>query len=149
MNITVLCVGKLKEKYWREAEAEYAKRLGGYCTLHTEEIKESGTDDKNEEGLNLLKHIKKEDYVITLEVKGGQIDSEGLAVKIKDLAVSGKSRMTFVIGGSEGLSEEASARADFRLSFSKMTFPHQMMRIILLEQIYRSFKIIRNEKYHK
>ena len=149
MNITILCVGKLKETYWTDAVFEYSKRLSKYCVLHIDEIKESSKDDRDEEGADILKRIKKEDYVIALEVSGKQIDSEGLASKIENLQVSGKSRVTFIIGGSEGLSPEVSNRADYSLSFSKMTFPHQMMRVILLEQIYRSFKIMKNEKYHK
>ena len=149
MNITIICVGKLKEKYWTEAANEYIKRLGKYCTLQIDEIKESNNDDKDEEGVNILKKIKKEDYVIALEIKGRQADSEELADKIKNLSISGKSKIAFIIGGSEGLSGEIIKRADCSLSFSKMTFPHQMMRVILLEQIYRGFKIIKNEKYHK
>ena len=149
MNITILCVGKLKEQYWVEAVADYAKRLGNYCTLQIDEIKESDRDDKDEEGSNLLKRIKKDDYVITLEVKGKQLTSEELASTIEGLLVSGKSKIVFVIGGSEGLSKEVTDRADYKLSFSKMTFPHRLMRLILLEQVYRSFKIIKNEKYHK
>jgi 23S rRNA (pseudouridine1915-N3)-methyltransferase len=149
MTITILCVGKLKEKYWIDAVADYTKRLGNYCTLQIDEIKESDVDDKDEEGANLLKRIKKEDYVITLEVKGKQLSSEELADAIEELMIFGKSKIVFVIGGSEGLSEEVSERADYKLSFSKMTFPHRLMRLILLEQVYRSFKIIKNEKYHK
>jgi len=149
MNITILCVGKLKEQYWVDAIADYEKRLRNYCTLQTDEIKESESDDAKEEGANLIKRIKKEDYVITLEICGNQIDSEGLSDTIKNLSISGKSKVVFVIGGSEGLSKEVSDRADYKLSFSKMTFPHRLMRLILMEQIYRSFKIIKNEKYHK
>jgi 23S rRNA (pseudouridine1915-N3)-methyltransferase len=146
MNITILCVGKLKEKYWTDAAAEYVKRLSKYCILQIDELRGS---DKDEEGLNILKRIKKEDYVIALQIEGAEIDSESLAHKMEDLSVAGKSKIIFIIGGSEGLSNEVTARADYNLSFSKMTFPHQMMRVILLEQIYRSFKIIKNEKYHK
>ena len=146
MNITILCVGKLSEKYWTDAAAEYIKRLGKYCILQIDELKESNPAG---EGEALLKRIKKEDYVIALEIEGLEIDSEGLADKIKNLSVSGKGKVTFIIGGSDGLSKEVINRADYRLSFSKMTFPHQMIRVILLEQIYRSFKIIKNEKYHK
>jgi len=149
MQITVLCVGKLKEQYWIEAVADYVKRLSNYCTLSIDEIKESDSDDKDEEGANLLKRIKKDDYVVALEVKGKQLSSEQLASTIENLAISGKSKVVFVIGGSEGLSKGVSDRADFKLSFSKMTFPHRLMRLILLEQVYRSFKIIKNEKYHK
>ncbi|MCL1808331.1 MAG: 23S rRNA (pseudouridine(1915)-N(3))-methyltransferase RlmH [Clostridiales bacterium] len=147
MNITIVCIGKLKERHWTEAAAEYVKRLGKYCTLQIDELKEEAT--KSGEGQSILRRVKKEDYVIALEISGTELDSAGLARKIEDLSVSGKSKVVFLIGGSDGLSEEALSRADFRLSFSKMTFPHQMMRVILLEQVYRSYKIIKNEKYHK
>ncbi len=159
MNITIVCIGKLKERYWTEAIQEYSKRLSKYCTLTINELKEEKAPDnpsaaeeiavKEAEGKNILKQIKKDAFVIVLEIKGKELTSEALAEKIKGLGIDGKSDVVFVIGGSIGLSEEVLARADFRLSFSKMTFPHQMMRVILLEQIYRSFKIIRNETYHK
>ena len=146
MNITVICIGKLKEKYWVDAVGEYSKRLTKYCNLRIEELKE---DSLFEEGQNILKRIQKETFVITLEIKGDMLDSEGLAEKIEALGIEGKSDVTFIIGGSVGISDEVSSRADFKLSFSRMTFPHQMMRIFLLEQIYRSFKIIKRETYHK
>lgn len=159
MNITIVCIGKLKERYWTEAIQEYSKRLSKYCTLTINELKEEKAPDnpsaaeelavKEAEGKNILKQIKKDAFVIVLEIKGKELTSEALAEKIEGLGIDGKSDVVFVIGGSIGLSEEVLARADFRLSFSKMTFPHQMMRVILLEQIYRSFKIIRNETYHK
>lgn len=159
MNVTILAVGKLKEKYWRDAVAEYSKRLKSYCSLQITEIKESplranpsAADEeavKIAEGADILSRIRSSDYVITLEIKGKGLSSEALAQKIEALAIDGKSSIIFVIGGSLGLSEEVSRRADFKLSFSAMTFPHQMMRVILLEQIYRSFKINRHEAYHK
>ena len=159
MNIQIICIGKLKEKYWTEAVKEYSKRLSRFCTLEITELKESllpanaSTADeekvKHEEGREILKAIKDGTYVITLEIKGKGLSSEELALKIDDLGISGRSNVAFVIGGSLGLSPEVSRRADFKLSFSKMTFPHQMMRVILLEQIYRSFKINRHEAYHK
>lgn len=159
MNITILCIGKLKERYWTEAVQEYSKRLGKYCTLTINELKEEKAPDnasaaeetavKEAEGKSILKQIKKDAYVIALEIRGKELTSEALSEKIEALGVAGKSDFVFLIGGSLGLSDEVLARADFRLSFSKMTFPHQMMRVILLEQIYRSFKIIRNETYHK
>ena len=159
MNIRIIAVGKLKEKYWRDAVEEYAKRLGAYCSLEMVEIKESPlranpseADEeavKTAEGEDILRHISKGDYVITLEIKGRGLTSEQLADKMAGLALDGKSSIAFVIGGSLGLSPAVSRRADFKLSFSAMTFPHQMMRVILLEQIYRSFKINRNETYHK
>ncbi|MBK5245671.1 MAG: 23S rRNA (pseudouridine(1915)-N(3))-methyltransferase RlmH [Peptostreptococcaceae bacterium] len=146
MNIRVICIGKLKEKYWVDAVGEYSKRLTKYCNLTIEELKE---DSLFEEGENILKRIKKETFVITLEISGNTLGSEALAEKIETLGMEGKSDITFIIGGSTGLSEEVGRRSDFKLSFSKMTFPHQMMRVILLEQVYRSFKIIKGETYHK
>ena len=159
MNITILCIGKLKERYWTEAIAEYSKRLNKYCSLTINELREEKAPDnpsaaeesavKEAEGKSILKQINKDSYVIALAIKGKDLDSEALSEKIRTLGIAGKSDLTFVIGGSLGLSEEVLSRADFHLSFSKLTFPHQMMRVILLEQIYRSFKIIRNETYHK
>lgn len=159
MNITILCIGKLKERYWTDAIQEYSKRLSKHCTLAINELKEEKAPDnpsnaeeiavKDAEGKNLLKQIKKDAYVIALEVKGKELTSEALSEKIETLGIDGKSDIVFIIGGSIGLSDEVLTRADFRLSFSKMTFPHQMMRVILLEQIYRAFKIMRNEIYHK
>lgn len=159
MNISVICVGKLKERYWSDAVAEYSKRLKSYCSLNIVELKESRLPDKagsaeelavkEAEGSEILKKIKDNMYVITLEVKGKMLSSEKLAAKIENLGIDGVSNIAFVIGGSLGLSEAVSRRADFKLSFSEMTFPHQMMRVVLLEQIYRSFKIIKNETYHK
>ena len=159
MNITVLAVGKLKEKYWKDAIEEYSKRLSRYCTFRITEVKESllranpsEADEeavKTAEGRELLNKIKSSDYVITLEIKGKALSSTELAERIEELGITGKSSVVFIIGGSLGLSEEVSRRADFKLSFSAMTFSHQMMRVILLEQIYRSFKIIKNEAYHK
>ncbi|MDO4745467.1 MAG: 23S rRNA (pseudouridine(1915)-N(3))-methyltransferase RlmH [Bacillota bacterium] len=159
MNITVIAIGKLKEKYWTDAVKEYSKRLGGYCNLNIIELKESplranpsAADEeavKVAEGNDILSRIKPTDFVITLEIKGKGLSSEQLADKIEDLAINGRSSIVFVIGGSLGLSQDVSKRADFKLSFSAMTFPHQMMRVILLEQVYRAFKIIRNEAYHK
>ena len=159
MNITVICVGKLKEKYWTAAIDEYSKRLKGYCSLDIIELKEARLPDKagpaeelavkEAEGEEILKKIKDNQYVITLEVKGKMLSSEKLAEKMDTLAIDGQSNVVFVIGGSLGLSAAVSRRANFKLSFSEMTFPHQMMRVILLEQVYRAFKINRNEAYHK
>lgn len=159
MNISVICIGKLKEKYWTQAVEEYSKRLKSYCSLDIIELKEARLPDKagpseeqavkDAEGEEILKKLKDSMYVITLEVKGKQLSSEKLAEKIEQLGIAGHSHIAFIIGGSLGLSEAVSRRADFKLSFSEMTFPHQMMRVILLEQVYRSFKIIRNETYHK
>lgn len=149
MNIRILCVGTLKEKYWKDAVAEYVKRLGAYCSLSIEEVRESPAEDVAEEGERILKKIKPDEVVIALEIDGDSKSSTELSSDLDALALSGKSNLVFVIGGSAGLSKGVSSRADRSLSFSKMTFPHQMMRVILLEQIYRSFKISRNEKYHK
>jgi len=159
VNIQIICIGKLKEKYWTDAIAEYSKRLSRYCTLEIIELKEarlpdkaSPADEENvklEEGRSILKAIKDGTYVITLEILGKQLTSPELADKIQTLSIEGKSNVAFIIGGSLGLSAEVSRRADYKLSFSKMTFPHQMMRVILLEQVYRGFKIIKNEAYHK
>lgn len=159
MNITIICIGKLKERYWTEAVQEYSKRLSKYCSFTIYELREEKAPDnasaaeetavKEAEGKSILKQIKKDAYVIALEIQGKELNSEALAEKIEALGLAGKSDLVFLIGGSLGMSDEVLSRADLRLSFSKMTFPHQMMRVILLEQIYRSFKIIRNETYHK
>lgn len=159
MNINIICIGKLKEKYWQEAVREYSKRLGSYCSLCITELKESplranpsAADEqavKEAEGREILKKIRDGDYVISLEIRGKSFTSEHLADHIEKLAIDGRSTVDFIIGGSLGLSAQVSQRADLKLSFSAMTFPHQMMRVILLEQIYRSFKIIRHETYHK
>jgi len=139
MNIYVICVGKLKEKYWNEALSEYRKRLSKYCNLLIEELKEERLPDNAS--------LAQEEAV--KEEEGKALSSEGLAQFVKDLGIKGRSDVAFIIGGSLGLSQGVLDRSDLRLSFSKMTFPHQMMRVILLEQLYRSFKINRNEVYHK
>ncbi len=159
MNINIICVGKLKEKYLRDAAAEYQKRLGRYCRIQIRELKEARLAEnasaaeeeevKSEEGKNILKTLSSSSFVIALDIGGKEISSEQLAEKIGSLAGMGESTVDFLIGGSLGLSDEVKKRADFRLSFSPMTFPHQLMRVILLEQIYRSFKILRKEPYHK
>lgn len=159
MKITVLTVGKIKEKYLRDAIAEYSKRLGKYCKLEIIETADEKTPEnagealeeaiREKEGERLLKYVKDDAYVITLEINGRQLSSEKLAEKIEKLGVQGTSHIIFIIGGSIGLGKAVLARADYALSFSKMTFPHQLMRIILLEQIYRSYRIINGEPYHK
>ena len=158
MNIQLLCVGKLNERYWKEAVAEYQKRLSSYCTLSIEEVKEARLTDssseaqeivKDTEGKQIIKKLKKGGYVIALDIQGKHLSSEEFAKRIEDLGLDGKSNISFIIGGSLGLSKEVLDHADLRLSFSKMTFPHQMMRGIFLEQLYRSFKIMKNEVYHK
>lgn len=159
MKIQIICIGKLKEKYWTDAVLEYSKRLSRFCDLEITELKEAKLPDKaseaqeqaviEEEGKNILKHVKDGSYVISLEILGKNLTSVELAEKMEELPLMGKSHVTFIIGGSLGLSRDVSKRADFKLSFSKMTFPHQMMRVILLEQVYRAFKINKNEAYHK
>ncbi len=159
MRITLVTVGKLKEKYLRDAVAEYAKRLGKYCKLEIIEVADEKTAERAseaqeaevraKEGERILKHVKEDAYVITLEILGKQATSEEFADKIKELGVQGKSHIVFIIGGSIGLGEEVLKRSDHALSFSRMTFPHQLMRVILLEQIYRGFRIINGAPYHK
>jgi len=149
MNLTIICIGKLKEKYWQDACAEYVKRLSRFCKLEILELPESKSDDSAEESREILAKIPKNSYVIALDVKGKSLSSEGLAEKIDSLATAGTSHICLIIGGSNGYDDSVRAAADFRLSFSSFTFPHQLMRVILLEQIYRAFKINAGEKYHK
>ncbi len=159
MKITILAVGKIKEKYLRDGIGEYAKRLSRYCKLKLVEVSDEKTPDKLSETLNtqirrtegkrLLKYIREDDYVIALDIDGAMPDSVELSHRIEALGVQGISHIIFLIGGSLGLSDEIRERADFSLSFSKMTFPHQLMRMILLEQIYRSYRIMHHEPYHK
>ncbi len=149
MHIKLLAVGRLREKYWREAVKEYEKRLTAYCKLETLEVKESSTENKEAEGRGILEKIHKEDWVIALDVEGKTVTSPGLSQKLEALAMKAPRNLVFVIGGSRGLSKDVLQRADERLSFSALTFPHQMIRVFLLEQIYRSYKILRKEKYHK
>ena len=146
MKINILTIGKLKEKYLIDAVNEYRKRLKNFCTLEIIELLEQRTIDL--EGEMLLKRISPESFKIILDIHGKEISSEEFAKKISDLALNGQSNLTFVIGGAFGISEELRQAADFKLSLSKMTFTHQMTRLILIEQIYRSFKIIHNEPYH-
>ncbi len=156
MNIKIIAVGKLKEKYSKDAIDEFKKRLGAYCSLSLTEIPAQEIKDENMaqkymelEGQKILAAIKPDSYVITLEILGKMLSSEDFAQKIKDLSCEGHNEIVFVIGGANGLSKEVSARANFKLSFSKMTFTHQLIRIFLYEQIYRAFKIINNENYHR
>lgn len=159
MKITVLSVGKIKEKFYIQAIEEYAKRLSRYCKLEIIQVADEKTTEnstetemnliKQKESERILKHITGEEYVITLEIQGKMLDSVELAKKIDSLGIGGTSHIVFVIGGSLGLHKNVSDRADLKLSFSKMTFPHQLMRVILLEQIYRSYRIIHHEPYHK
>ena len=159
MKITILCVGKVKEKFYRDAIDEFAKRLSRYCKLEITEVADEKTEEtaseteiriiKAKEGERLLKNIKEDAYVVCLCINGKQLDSEELSEKIEKLGIQGTSHIYFVIGGSLGLADEVVKRANFKLSFSKMTFPHQLMRVILMEQIYRSYRIMNHEPYHK
>jgi rRNA large subunit m3Psi methyltransferase rlmH len=159
MKITILTVGKIKEDFYRKAIAEYSKRLSRYCKLEIIEVTDEKTPDsasavveeqiKDKEGERLLKYIREDAYVIALAIEGKMLDSIELSKNIEQLGIMGKSHIIFVIGGSLGLSDRILKRADYKLSFSKMTFPHQLMRVILLEQIYRSYRIICKEPYHK
>lgn len=159
MNITIIAVGKLKETYLKDAVAEYRKRLGRYCKLNMIEVTDEKTPEqagesaedliRSKEGERILKHLRDDMYVIALEIQGKMMSSEEFAERIETLGVQGKSNLAFLIGGSIGLSQEVRKRSDEWISFSKMTFPHQLMRVILLEQIYRGYRIIYGEPYHK
>lgn len=158
MKVTLICVGKVKEKFYRDAIKEYEKRLGAYIKLNTIEINDEKVKVENDskialamekEGNNILSKIKDTQYVITLEILGKSISSEQFAAKIDNLMLTGKSDVVLVIGGSYGLSDSVKKRSDYPLSFSKMTFPHQMMRVVLLEQVYRAYRIITGASYHK
>lgn len=159
MRITVVTVGKIKEKYLKDAIGEYSKRLSKYCRLEIIEVADEKTPDteslalevqiRDKEGERILKYLREDAYVIALAIDGKMLSSEELAAKINTLGIQGKSHIIFVIGGSIGLGEAVLKRADYLLSFSKMTFPHQLMRVILLEQIYRSYRIVNGQPYHK
>ena len=159
MKITIVTVGKIKEKYLRDAIAEYTKRLSKYCKLEIIEVADEKTPDnasevvedsiRSKEAERILKYVKDDAYIITLEIGGKQLSSEEMADKIDKLGVQGTSHIIFIIGGSIGLGKEVLNKSNYALSFSKMTFPHQLMRVILLEQVYRSYRIISNEPYHK
>ena len=159
MQITIISVGKLKERYLIEGINEYKKRLSAYTKVQLIEVNDEKAPEnlspaemeilKQKEGERILNHIKDDQYVIALAIEGKSYNSEELAKEIDNLITYGKSNIAFVIGGSLGLSNQVTNRADLLLSFSKMTFPHQLMKLILLEQIYRAFKINRGEPYHK
>lgn len=159
MNVKIFCVGKIKEKFYRDAIDEYVKRLSKYCSVSVAEVPDEKTSEnasdteidivKDKEGERLLKHINDRDFVIALAILGKQMDSVAFSKYIEDLGIQGKSSLVFVIGGSLGLSDNVLKRADYQISFSKMTFPHQLMRVILSEQIYRAMRIMKNEPYHK
>ena len=160
LKINIICIGKIKEKYFSDAIAEYTKRLGAFCKFTIVELAEEKIRDNNPnqaqisevllaEGRSILKKISPSDFVIALCIEGKMASSEELSNTLDNLALSGKSTVSFVIGGSYGLSDEVKSRADMRLSMSRMTFPHTMVRMILTEQIYRAFEISTNGKYHK
>lgn len=159
MKITIICVGKIKEDFYRKAVSEYEKRLSRYCKLEIIEVQDEKTPDhaspvmeeqiKEKEAARILKHIKEDAYVISLEIEGSKPDSVSFANQLDQLAVQGKSHIQFIIGGSLGLHRSVSKAAHQSISFSNMTFPHQLMRVILLEQIYRGYRIIKGEPYHK
>ena len=144
--IKIICLGKLKEKYLKEAQEEYTKRISKYSKIEIIELQDY--DDLKKEKELIEKYIGQKDYVITLEIEGNQTSSEELANKINSI-YNISSTITFIIGSSTGLHEDIKKRSNYKLSFSKLTFPHQLFRIILLEQIYRTFKINNNETYHK
>ncbi len=159
MKIKIISVGKIKEKYIQEGIKEFSKRLSRYCTLDIVEIDDEKVPEslskkemeivKQKEGERILGKIPPNSFVIALSIDGKELSSEDLAFKIQDLMINGTNDITFIIGGSVGLSNEVLSKSNFKLSFSKMTFPHQLMRLILLEQIYRSWRIIKGEPYHK
>lgn len=159
ISTQIICTGKLKEEFWRSAAAEFEKRLSRYCSLSIKELPESTLPENpspaqieaalKKEGEAILKEIQKDSFVCALCIEGKQFSSEEFAQKIDYVASSGKSRITFIIGSSFGLSDQIKSRCDLKLSFSKMTFPHQMFRVLLLEQIYRAFSILGGGKYHK
>ena len=159
MQIDILAVGKLKESYWREAQAEYVKRLSRFAQPHVVEVSEERLPDnasaaleaqgREKEGERLLQALPRNGVVVVLDLSGKQLESPELAEKFREWTVSGQSTFSFIIGGSTGLSSEVVRAADFRLCLSRMTFPHQLARILLLEQLYRAMKINGNETYHK
>ncbi|MDG4944228.1 23S rRNA (pseudouridine(1915)-N(3))-methyltransferase RlmH [Staphylococcus agnetis] len=159
MKITIIVVGKLKEKYWKQAIAEYEKRLSAYTKVEIIEVPDEKAPEnmsdkeieqvKEKEGQRILTKVKPQSTVITLEIQGKMLSSEALAKEIDQRMTQGASDFTFIIGGSNGLHQDVMNRSNIALSFSKMTFPHQMMRVVLLEQVYRAFKINRGETYHK
>ena len=159
MKITIICVGKLKEDFYKKAVSEYAKRLGRYCRLEIIEVADEKTPEdagpvmeeqiKEREAARILKHVKEDAYVFTLEITGSQPDSLAFSRMLSRLTIQGKSHFQFIIGGSLGLHKSVSLAANQAVSFSNMTFPHQLMRVVLLEQIYRGYRIMNGEPYHK
>ena len=158
MNIKIICIGKLKEKYLSQGIDEYLKRISKYANINIIELPDEMIPDnpsekevlaiKNLEAQKIMKHIKPNDYVFTLDLRGKELSSEQFAQKITDATVSGYSSFCFIIGGTVGLDEQLVTNSNFVISFSKLTFPHQLIRLFLTEQIFRCFKIINNEKYH-
>ncbi len=159
MKIKIICVGKIKEKYLVEGIKEYSKRISGYTDIEIIEVADERIPDraslaeevmiKAKEGRKILDKVKQDDYVILLDVASKELDSVAFSKHIEKCMIDGKSTIDFIIGGSLGHGEEVLSRANFKLSFSPMTFPHQLMRLILLEQVYRAFKIMKGETYHK
>jgi 23S rRNA (pseudouridine1915-N3)-methyltransferase len=159
MNIYIISVGKIKERYLKDAITEYSKRLSRYCKLEIIEVTDEKTPDnasekeelqiKEKEGAAILRLLKDNMHVIALDLKGKMLSSEELSKYVENCGIQGESNLAFIIGGSLGLSAEVLKRADFSISFSKMTFPHQLMRVILLEQLYRGYRIMSGEPYHK
>ena len=159
MNIIIIGVGKIKEKFMQEGIKEYSKRLSRYCKLKILEVTDESAPEnlskkeieiiKEKEGKRILSKISNNSYIISLDIKGKNLSSEELSKKIEDITLGGTNDIIFIIGGSLGLSEEILNKSNLKLSFSKMTFPHQLMRMILLEQIYRGFRIMKGEPYHR
>ena len=159
MKISIIAVGKLKEKYLKQGLQEYMKRLSAYANMEIIELPDEKAPEnmseaqqeevKRKEGEKILSKISSDTYIISLEIMGEMISSDKFAKKIENLMIHGKSKIAFVIGGSLGLSKDVMERSDYALSFSKMTFPHQLMRLVLVEQIYRGFRIMKGEPYHK
>lgn len=159
MNINIIAIGKIKEKFTKEAIKEFQKRLSRYCKLNIVELEDEKAPQnlsqkdmdiiKDKEGERILNKLNPSSYIIALDIKGKSLSSEDFSKKMEDLMVEGNNHITFIIGGSIGLSKEVLSKCNYKLSFSKMTFPHQLMRLILLEQIYRGFRIMKNEPYHK
>lgn len=159
MQIKIVAVGKLKEKYWVQGIEEYAKRLSAYAKLQMVEVADERAPEnmsaaeeeqvKRVEGERILGQVKPDEYVVALAIEGKPLSSEELAAQLDELGTYGRSKVTFIIGGSLGLSGEVMGRADLKLSFSRMTFPHQLVRLMLVEQVYRAYKIVRGEPYHK
>lgn len=154
MRLTLVTVGRLKERFWRDAADEYLTRLGPYATVRVVEVadRDSGRDAARalaEEGADIMRALPDGAHVVALEIGGQQLSSERFAEKLEKLALDGKSAVAFVVGGSVGIAPDVLARADERLSLGPMTLPHNLARVVLLEQLYRAFKIIRGEPYHK